>query len=142
MQLLRPAGETHSLTHLSVVQGFEENKSGKRALRVGIDASIWFYHSKWGKEGENPELRTLFFRCCRQLFDKPFLPVFVFDGPLRPEEKRGKRISRETKHWLVDSMKGMIRAFGFEWRMVSIYLQVNCGNSGTEGCVAGIKGSW
>lgn len=56
-----------------------------------------------------------------RLLDEPFLPVFVFDGPLRPEEKRGKRISRENKHWMVDSMKGMIKAFGFEWRMVSAH---------------------
>jgi len=47
----------------------------------------------------------------------PFLPLFIFDGPKRPKVKRGKRISGE-KHWLVDSMKGMIDAFGYEWRMV------------------------
>jgi hypothetical protein len=47
----------------------------------------------------------------------PFLPLFIFDGPKRPKVKRGKRISGE-KHWLVDSMKGMIEAFGYEWRMV------------------------
>ena len=47
----------------------------------------------------------------------PFLPLFIFDGPKRPKVKRGKKISGE-KHWLVDSMKGIIEAFGFEWRMV------------------------
>ena len=31
--------------------------------------------------------------------------------------KRGRSISCE-KHWLVDRMKGIIEAFGFEWRMV------------------------
>jgi Holliday junction resolvase YEN1 len=49
----------------------------------------------------------------------PFLPLFIFDGPKRPKIKRGKRISGE-KHWLVDSMKGIIEAFGFEWRMVRL----------------------
>ena len=117
-QILRPSGKLRSLTHLAVVDGFEGNPANLRGLRIGIDASIWFFHAAYGREGENPELRTLFFRCAR-LISVPFLPLFIFDGPKRPKVKRGKRISGE-KHWLVDSMKGMIEAFGFEWRMVSL----------------------
>ncbi|KAI0297015.1 hypothetical protein B0F90DRAFT_1912851 [Multifurca ochricompacta] len=113
--ILRPSGKLRSLTHLAVVDGFEANPANLRGLRIGIDASIWFFHAAYGREGENPELRTLFFRCAR-LTSAPFLPVFIFDGPKRPKVKRGKKISGE-KHWLVDSMKGMIEAFGFEWRM-------------------------
>lgn len=64
-QILRPAGETRSLVHLSVETGFIENKNGHRAYRIGIDASIWFFHAQGGREGENPELRTIFFRCAR-----------------------------------------------------------------------------
>jgi Holliday junction resolvase YEN1 len=85
-------------------------------MRIGIDASIWFYHAAYGKEGENPELRTLFFRCAR-LLGKPFLPLFVFDGPKRPKVKRGKRIGGKD-HWLTSGMQRIIEAFGFEWRMV------------------------
>ena len=55
-------------------------------------------------------LRTLFFRCAR-LMSVPFLPLFIFDGPMRPKVKRGKGIPGE-KHWPVDSMKGMLEAFG------------------------------
>ena len=106
-----------SLTHLAVEDGFKANPDGKRGFRVGIDASIWFYHAKYGREGENPELRTLFFRCTR-LMEKPLLPLFVFDGPKRPEIKRGKRISGKN-HWMVQGMQEIITAFGFEWRMVS-----------------------
>ncbi|KAH9960288.1 hypothetical protein BC827DRAFT_1360363 [Russula dissimulans] len=113
--ILRPSGKLRSLTHVAVVDGFEGNHANLRGLRIGIDASIWFFHAAYGREGENPELRTLFFRCAR-LMSAPFLPLFVFDGPKRPKVKRGKRISGE-KHWLVDGMKGMIEAFGFEWRM-------------------------
>ena len=58
----------------------------------------------------------MFFRCVK-LVSVPFLPLFIFDGPKRPKVKRGKRISGK-KHWMVDSMKGIIDAFGFEWRMV------------------------
>ncbi|TBU30914.1 PIN domain-like protein, partial [Dichomitus squalens] len=115
--VLRPAGKMRSLTHLSVKDGFEANPDGKRGFRVGIDASIWFYHATYGREGENPELRTLFFRCTR-LMGMPFLPLFVFDGPKRPEIKRGKRISGKN-HWMVQGMQEIISAFGFEWRMAS-----------------------
>ncbi|KAH7924438.1 hypothetical protein BV22DRAFT_508362 [Leucogyrophana mollusca] len=112
--LLRPAGQTRSLTHLSVIDGFEANPDGIRGFRIGIDASIWFFHAAYGKEGENPELRTLFFRCSR-LMSMPFLPLFVFDGPKRPSIKRGKRVGGNA-HWLTTGMKNIIEAFGFEWR--------------------------
>ncbi|KAH9020781.1 PIN domain-like protein, partial [Lactarius pseudohatsudake] len=104
-----------SLTHIAVIDGFEANPANFRGLRIGIDASIWFFHAAHGREGENPELRTLFFRCAK-LTRVPFLPLIVFDGPKRPKVKRGKIISGK-KHWLVDSMKEIIEAFGFEWRM-------------------------
>ena len=44
------------------IDGFESNSSGKRAYRVGIDASLWYKHAAYSKGGENPELRLLFFR--------------------------------------------------------------------------------
>ncbi|KZV62574.1 hypothetical protein PENSPDRAFT_692391 [Peniophora sp. CONT] len=113
--VLRPAAQPRSHYHLAVVDGFEANTNELRGFRIGIDASIWFFHAENGREGENPELRTLFFRCTR-LLNKPFLPVFVFDGPKRPDVKRGKRIDKSS-HWMVDGMKRIIAAFGFEWRM-------------------------
>ncbi|KDQ17005.1 hypothetical protein BOTBODRAFT_172612 [Botryobasidium botryosum FD-172 SS1] len=112
--IIRPTGKQRSLTHLAVVDGFEKNTSGKRGYRIGIDASIWFFHATYGKEGENPELRTMFFRLSR-LLAVPFLPLFVFDGPKRPAIKRGKRITGK-QHWLTDGMKNIINAYGFEWR--------------------------
>jgi hypothetical protein len=122
VQILRPAHEVRSLTHIAVVDGFETNPSGVRGFRIGIDASIWFFHAAHGKEGENPELRTLFFRCTR-LMAMPFLPLFIFDGPKRPSVKRGKRITG-NQHWLTNGMKSIIEAFGFEWRMVSARLAI------------------
>ncbi|KAI0632888.1 hypothetical protein C8Q77DRAFT_1158338 [Trametes polyzona] len=113
--VLRPAGKPRSLTHIAVKDGFEANPDAKRGFRIGIDASIWFYHATYGREGENPELRTLFFRCTR-LMTMPFLPLFVFDGPKRPDIKRGKRITGKN-HWMVQGMQEIITAFGFEWRM-------------------------
>lgn len=113
MQVLRPAGQVRSLTELAVEDGFNANPSYQRGFRIGIDASIWFFHAAYGKEGENPELRTLFFRCCR-LLQSPLLPLFVFDGPNRPAVKRGKRVGGNV-HWLTQGMKNIIDAFGFEW---------------------------
>jgi Holliday junction resolvase YEN1 len=116
-QILRPAAKTRSLTELAVVEGFEANPDGVRGFRVGVDASIWFFHANYGKEGENPELRTLFFRCAT-LMHAPFLPLFVFDGPKRPNLKRGKRINPDS-HKLTTGMKAIIESYGFEWRTVS-----------------------
>ncbi|KAG5725110.1 Flap endonuclease GEN like protein [Termitomyces sp. T112] len=112
--VIRPAGKTRSLTELSVSEGFETNPDGVRGFRIGIDASIWFFHAEYGREGENPVLRTLFFRCAT-LMRSPFLPLFVFDGPKRPEWKRGKKIDR-SGHKLIPGMKAIVEAFGFEWR--------------------------
>ncbi|KAG6889870.1 hypothetical protein C0992_003766, partial [Termitomyces sp. T32_za158] len=114
LQIIRPAGKTRSLTELSVTEGFEANLDGVRGFRIGIDASIWFFHAEYGKEGENPVLRTLFFRCA-SLMRSPFLPLFVFDGPKRPECKRGKKVNR-TSHKLIPGMKAIVESFGFEWR--------------------------
>ncbi|KAG9311064.1 hypothetical protein JVU11DRAFT_8969 [Chiua virens] len=113
-EVLRPAGQVRSLTELAVEDGFNANRS-HRGFRIGIDASIWFFHAAYGREGENPELRTLFFRCCR-LLQSPLLPLFVFDGPNRPAVKRGKRVGGNI-HWLTQGMKNIIDAFGFEWRV-------------------------
>ncbi|EKM76246.1 hypothetical protein AGABI1DRAFT_9336, partial [Agaricus bisporus var. burnettii JB137-S8] len=112
--VLKPAAKTRSLTELAVKEGFQTNPKGLRGYRIGIDASIWFFHAEYGKEGENPVLRTLFFRCAT-LTKAPFLPLFVFDGPKRPDFKRGKRINKSTNK-LITGMKTIVEAFGFEWR--------------------------
>ena len=116
------------------MDGYEANTSKRRAFRIGVDASIWFRHAKSSKEGENPELRTIFFRLTR-LLKLPFLPLFVFDGPMRPDVKRGKMIDKKP-HWMVDGMKRMIEAFGFEWRTVCL------SNSAGSVCVLIILGPW
>ncbi|CAK5279800.1 unnamed protein product [Mycena citricolor] len=112
---LEPAGKVRSLTEVAVVEGFENNSNGLRGFRIGIDASIWFFHAAYGKEGENPELRTMFFRCAT-LMHAPFLPLFIFDGPLRPGQKRGKNINRQS-HKLTTGMKEIVESFGYEWRV-------------------------
>ncbi|KIJ23865.1 hypothetical protein M422DRAFT_72490 [Sphaerobolus stellatus SS14] len=111
--ILRPAGENFSLARLAVESGFLDNKK-HRGYRIGIDASIWFFHALGGREGENPELRTIFFRCAR-LAAMPYHPIFVFDGPKRPKIKRGKAVGG-GQHWMVNSLRTVLEAFGFECR--------------------------
>ena len=123
-QVLEPARAKRSLTHMAVVDGFEGNPGGMRGLRVGIDASIWIVHathwvqaSKDGSDkGENPEIRTIMFKLIT-LMEQPFLPLFVFDGPLRPAVKRGKQITK-THHWMVAATQDLLTALGVEWRTV------------------------
>ncbi|KAM6491164.1 PIN domain-like protein, partial [Amanita muscaria] len=81
-------------------------------------SSIWirqsqaiFFKPAHATAGENPELRTLFFKLS-WLLSACILPIFVFDGPLRPSVKRGKNVVA-TPHWLTEDFQQLINAFGF-----------------------------
>ncbi|KAJ4489749.1 PIN domain-like protein [Lentinula edodes] len=106
--LLEPTQLVMTLTALSLTTF----GATSRGFCIGIDASIWFFHAEYGKEGENPELCMLFFQCA-QLLSQGFLPLFIFDGPLRPDIKRRKQINKSVNK-LVTGMQDMIEAFGFE----------------------------
>ncbi|CAA7267181.1 unnamed protein product [Cyclocybe aegerita] len=110
------AGEKMSLQHLAVESGFltHPGPGGTRSLWVGVDALARIYRAiyRHGKT-KNPELATLFARCAR-LFKLPICPLFVFDGPGRPKNKRGKKV-RGTRLWLEQDFKTMLDGFGFTW---------------------------
>ncbi|OBZ71130.1 Flap endonuclease GEN 1 [Grifola frondosa] len=120
-ELLKVAKERSNIRSLMLRDGFE-GRPQYRGLRLGIDVSIWFYQLGQtfaighAQAGENPELRTLFFRLVR-LLQLPVHPVFVFDGPSRPTSKRGKRVIA-ADHWLALGMQRFIEAFGFQWHQV------------------------
>lgn len=115
VQIIAPSGKSRSLTHLTVVDGFEKNVSQKRAYRIGIDASSWFKHAQWSKGGENPQVRMLFFRLV-QIAKLPVLPLFVLDGRSRPKMKRGSKLGKSGTHPLAKDFKTLLDAFGMEWR--------------------------
>lgn len=118
-EVIQDAGHSRALTHLTVVDGFERNDSGRRASRIGIDASLWYYHADNSTDaGCNPELRMLFFRLCR-LIKLPVIPLFVFDGRMRPRVKRGNKTGKSGSHRLTNDFIEMLDCFGIEWRKVS-----------------------
>ncbi|KIL54103.1 hypothetical protein M378DRAFT_56369, partial [Amanita muscaria Koide BX008] len=135
-EVLKPAGETRSMAHMAITDGFLANPQGLRGFRIGIDASIWFFHAEYGREGENPVLRTLFFRCT-SLMRTAFLPLFVFDGPKRPVFKRGKKINKAA-HKLIPGMTAIIEAFGFEWRMAPAEAEAELAYLNRAGIIDGI----
>jgi Holliday junction resolvase YEN1 len=95
-----------------VVGDATDPSSPPRSLRLGIDVSSWLFHAYKSTGGHNPHLRSFFWRLCRLLAIPFLLPVFVFDGPLRPKEKRGKvQTYREAP--LIQDLKDLITAFGF-----------------------------
>ncbi|KAK0205997.1 PIN domain-like protein [Desarmillaria ectypa] len=130
--LLDSSSKTISLAALSLT----EFSKPHRGYRLGIDASIWFFHADYGKEGENPQLRTLFFRCAT-LLKYPILPLFIFDGPKRPNWKRGKKINR-TANKLTTGMKAIIEAFGFEWRTAPGEAEAELAYLNTTGIIDGV----
>lgn len=56
---------------------------------MAIDISIWQFQIRAAQGGTNPALRTFFYRLTR-LLTLAIHPLFVFDGPKRPEWKRNK----------------------------------------------------
>nr|ODN99736.1 hypothetical protein L204_02169 [Cryptococcus depauperatus CBS 7855] len=114
--LLRPAATWSSLSTLSK-EAFYANKNGLRGLTIGIDASIWIFHAAIPQHGENPFLRTIFFKITA-LLQHPILPVFVFvDGPNKPNFKRNQRVAGHfgTHDYRSKQFKALLDVCGLEW---------------------------
>ncbi|KAM6489713.1 PIN domain-like protein [Amanita muscaria] len=118
-KILDTVAQDLSLEQYSLEEGFQQRRHGHRLVKIGVDASIWIRRCQ-GKfsnashhfnAGENPELRTLFFKLCH-LLKTCTLPIFVFDGPSRPSVKRGKAV-RHAPSWIEGRFKLLIEAFGF-----------------------------
>ncbi|WVF72474.1 hypothetical protein IAT40_007289 [Kwoniella sp. CBS 6097] len=113
--LIRPAAARTSLSALSR-EAFHANPNGLRAFRVGIDASIWIFHAQVTHYGENPFLRTIFFKITA-LLQQPVLPVFVFDGPNKPGQKRNENVKGKfgTADHKSKQFKALLDVCGLEW---------------------------
>lgn len=74
--------------------------------------SIKLRRGKGTRAGENPAVRTLFYRLCR-LLALPVVPVFVFDGAKRPPKKRGTAVKMAKRRWLTLPFQKFIDALRF-----------------------------
>jgi Holliday junction resolvase YEN1 len=89
-----------------------------------FNGSLWLHQCQHpfryahAQAGENPELRTLFFRLAR-LLRLCVAVLFVFDGSGRPSLKRGKQVIKQ-EHWLATPFREMIEAFGFDCHTVCV----------------------
>jgi hypothetical protein len=81
---------------------------------------IWIFHAQVPTAGENPFLRTIFFKIT-SLLQQPVLPVFVFDGPDKPRFKRGQRVggSFGVSDAKSRQFKELLDECGLEWWNVS-----------------------
>ncbi|KAI0733784.1 PIN domain-like protein [Fomitopsis betulina] len=94
-EVLKPVSTSRSIEEFFISEGFNHRR-GERLFRLGVQGTFGIGRVR---SGENPELRTLFFRLAR-LLRLPVHAVFVFDGPGRPIKKRA-----------------FIIAFGYDWWM-------------------------
>ncbi|KAL7422214.1 hypothetical protein Q5752_002860 [Cryptotrichosporon argae] len=113
--LVRSAGVRTSLSHLAK-DAFMANRNGLRGLTVGVDASLWIFHAKDQQHGENPFLRTIFYKIVA-LLQHPVLPVFVFDGPKKPALKRNQNVAGRfgTSDRHSRMFKELLDTCGLEW---------------------------
>ncbi|EDR00271.1 uncharacterized protein LACBIDRAFT_314471 [Laccaria bicolor S238N-H82] len=110
-----------SLLELAVREGFLRNARNTQSLVVGIDASVWIVECQavfyvpglHTQAGENPELRTLFFRLAH-LLRYPITVIFVFDGPERPDYKRST-VVKKKEHWVVKHFSEIIQDFHYKF---------------------------
>ncbi|KAL4243368.1 XPG/Rad2 endonuclease, partial [Abortiporus biennis] len=104
-----------SLQMLAFEDGFRDTQI--RPAIIGIDASIWIYQASKSlavehpQAGLNPALRSFFYRLL-ELLEAPFIPLLVFDGPERPEKKRGLNVS-PVPHYMVHHCIKLINACKF-----------------------------
>lgn len=82
---------------------------------LGIDVSAWIYHARASTGGANASLRLLLFRLLRLLSQPHLIPLFIFDGPLRPRAKRGS-IRRVNDWGETKALKELLEALGMQWR--------------------------
>ncbi|QSL65306.1 hypothetical protein MERGE_002616 [Pneumocystis wakefieldiae] len=106
---LKEFGENISLAKLACDYYYKDDRVPK-GFRIGIDLLIWSYQMRSSHGGQNPKLRTLFFRLCR-LGHLGILPIFVLDGSKKPSFKRNKKVPKAI--FGLSEVIDLIRLFGF-----------------------------
>ncbi|KAF9043548.1 PIN domain-like protein [Hymenopellis radicata] len=120
-QFLEQHAQKTTLLEVAVSDGFNSNPGGQRALRLGIDASIWLRQALASPYAvyHGGDTMISLYRQCGRLFRLPIIPFFVFDGPHRASNKRGKAV----KYKLLpneQNFRQLLECFGFGWQVVRI----------------------
>ncbi|ROT43364.1 hypothetical protein SODALDRAFT_336741 [Sodiomyces alkalinus F11] len=123
-------GQRISLAKLAA----EKLETSGRPLRLAIDVAIWQFQARAAKGGTNPAIRTLFYRLVR-LLGLSVQPIFVFDGPYKPEFKRNKRSGRGGDCVSTAMAKRLIRIFGFPIHQAPGEAEAECALLQREGIV-------
>ncbi|KAJ7727525.1 PIN domain-like protein, partial [Mycena maculata] len=106
--------QTRSLLNLATIEGFQIDNRGLRTFVVGIDISIQIYACLAARNGDQVSaLETLFYQLSK-LSKAPVTAVFVFDGPGRPNIKRGVQFTHRST-WLTAHLKVLITAFRYHY---------------------------
>ncbi|KAK7542937.1 hypothetical protein IWX49DRAFT_196170 [Phyllosticta citricarpa] len=113
------------------VQKFDENH---RPLRIAIDTAIWLVQIQSSKGGTNPAMRTFFYRLLR-LMKLSVQPLFVFDGPNKPSEKRNKKTGQTFASIPEYFAKQVLKKFGFPFHDAPGEAEAECALLQTSGIV-------
>jgi len=87
-----------------------------------------------GTGGNNPALRTLYYRLIR-LLHLNITPLFVFDGPNRPVFKRNHKTNTVMTPTLTRSTKALLKLFGFPYHEAPGEAEAECANLQVNGIV-------
>ncbi|SJL13787.1 uncharacterized protein ARMOST_17235 [Armillaria ostoyae] len=74
----------------------------------------WMFAAKYHHGQTKNAAQASLFKRLGRLFHLPVLPLFVFDGPKRPVNKRKKKVTKTT-NWLTAEFKDLLEGFGFTY---------------------------
>ena len=114
-------GERIALSKLAV----EHYENHGRPLKLAIDISIWNFQTQSGKGGQNPVLRTLYYRLLR-LLSLAIRPLFVFDGSNKPPFKRNKKTGYNAASLPDYLTKQLLKQFGFPFHTAPGEAEAEC----------------
>ncbi|KAJ3718996.1 PIN domain-like protein [Lentinula raphanica] len=137
--LLQSSASAYQLKDFNIEHGFIKAPQAPRALRIGVDAST-FHAADRGMQKRKRQLHTSDttltqlqqFLC--QLSEAGVDCLFLFDGPGRPEYKRGKKvIHREPDYY--KHAKTLIELFGYSSRTATGDAEAELANLNKNGII-------
>lgn len=116
------------------ILAIEHLETHNRHFRLAIDISIWQFQIQSGQGGQNPALRTLYYRLLK-LLGLGIQPLFVFDGPDKPKIKRNKTGGAFTAYLDNFLSKKLLDRFGFPYHDAPGEAEAECALLQKEGLV-------